>query len=124
MIFRTAQVKRLTDEVARSVVRALEAEYLKKPEAEANAANIGAVATFVAGTSHVPTIALRIGTLLLVKVTEAGQPSLVVTELTRQQLKLLEAEPELLTRPLHLLYRFGLESAANRLPPSLEQEPS
>lgn len=91
--------KRLT-----KVERAVQANYLDKPQAEANAHQAGAVSSLVNALKEVPDACIQVGSLLMVKTTGADGKSMVLARtLTAEELKLLEENQPMLRCPDRIL---------------------
>lgn len=87
---------------------ALEAQYLHKPQAEANLASGQAAAELIAALRETPHAAIQIGTLLIIKTTSAeGKSGIFVRTLSATELALIEANPGLLTAPHDILKMLG-----------------
>jgi hypothetical protein len=91
--------KRLT-----KVERAIQTNYLDKPQAEANEHQADAVSSLVNALKEVPDACIQVGSLLMVKTTSADGKSMVVARtLTAQELKLLEENQPMLRCPDRIL---------------------
>jgi hypothetical protein len=86
---------------------ALTATYLNKPQAEANKLQAEAAANLIKSLNHVPNACIQVGTLLVVKRTANGTPSLLAITLTSAMLKHLEEHQSLLKQPDQILERLG-----------------
>ena len=102
LVLRTAGVF-TQDEVRKrldTAERAVEVKLLNKPQAEANNLQAAGAASLIDALTKVPNACIQVGTLLLVKETDAADKSaLVVRTLTQEELKRLEEEPPMLRRP-------------------------
>jgi len=83
---------------------AVELRYLDKPQAEANKATGEAAAQLITALNNTNAAVIQIGTLLIIKVTNAaGQPTLFVRTLSQAELEIVETHPEMLTAPAEVL---------------------
>jgi hypothetical protein len=84
--------------------RAVEVKYLDKPQAEANSLQAGAAASLIGALNTVPNACIQVGTLLLVKATDAaGKSAVVARTLTQDELKRLEEHQSILKQPEAIL---------------------
>lgn len=92
---------------------ALEAQHLRKPQAEANLASGQAAAQLIEALSATPSAVIQIGTLLIIKTTTRdGRSAVVVRTLTPKQLAVLETKPWVGAFPEDVI-RFLNEDAAS-----------
>ena len=105
--FLRTQVLVTQDEVKKrleTAERAVEVNYLDKPQAEANSLQAAAAAGLINALASVPNACIQVGTLLFVKVTDGdGKSDVVVRTLTQEELKRLEARPLVLMQPETIL---------------------
>jgi hypothetical protein len=85
------------------VQRALELQALSKPQAEADGLQGHAVAALITALADVPTAAIHIGSLLILKVSREGVPQVVTITLSSSELAFLERNRNLLKSPNDLL---------------------
>jgi len=96
--------------------QALEANYLDKPQAEANHLQAGAAAQLITALGTTPNACVQVGSLLLVKATDqAGSCAVIARTLTPDELRRIEENQAILRRPEQILE--WLQGKANRLPP-------
>lgn len=89
---------------------ALQAQYLDRPQAEANRNQAEAAASVIGSLKEVPHACVQVGSLLIVKNTaEDGRSAVIARTLTRNELKSLEENQSMLGKPSDILR--WLESA-------------
>lgn len=89
---------------------AINKQTLEKPQSEIDLNQAKAIAELFKSLEHVPNAALRIGSLLVIKVTESGEGKVLAVTLTPTHLDLLSKCPELLYKPQDLLLTLTSES--------------
>ena len=96
-----------SEEVAdrlRKAEKALELKYLDQPQAGLTSEQVSAAAQFIAALEHVHEAAAQIGSLIILKHTDAdGRNCIVTRSLTLRELRVLELRPYLLQKPSDLL---------------------
>lgn len=85
------------------VERALQLQYVHKPQSEVTLASGSAAAQLIAALEHTPQAVIQIGTLLLIKMTVDSAGSIYVRTLSEKELALLSAHPDLFASPARLL---------------------
>ena len=94
---------------------------LNKTSAETTAALAGAAAELIMSLEHVDEAAIRLGTILVVKVTESGVPRVIVTEISMSLRHKLQEHPQFLRDPKAVM-RFIEEKEVETLTPPVRQE--
>ncbi len=94
-----------------AIEKALKANYLDKPQAEANKLQAAATAELISSLNQTANACIQVGTLLLVKITKPdGQCAVAARTLTSAELKHLEENQAILKQPeiaLELLQGFS-----------------
>ena len=83
--------------------KAIELASIEKMQSEVNKNNAEAAAAFLNSVKDVPQAATRIGSLIILKIRIDGEPQVITTVLTTEQLIVIERQPSLMTRPDDLL---------------------
>jgi hypothetical protein len=83
--------------------RALELNYLDKPQSEANKNQAEAASCLIKSLENVPNACIQTGSLLLVKITVDGNASLMSKTLSINELRHLEENQSLLKNPNMIL---------------------
>jgi hypothetical protein len=105
------------DSLADRAERAAEVAALTKPEGEANLSNAEAIAKLVEATSAIPSFVILSGSVLVIKLTDDGGPTLVSKTLTATELRRLEDGDELLSSPSQALAFLQTLGSDKRLAP-------
>jgi len=83
--------------------KAIELASIEKLQSEVNKNNAEAAAAFLNSVKDVPQAATRIGSLIILKIRVDGEPQVITTVLTTEQLIVIEKDPVLMTRPEDVL---------------------
>lgn len=84
--------------------RAVEATYLDKPQAEANNLQAGAAASLIGALSTTDKACIQVGSLLVVKATDAdGKSAVIARTLTSEELREIEENQTILRDPQRIL---------------------
>jgi hypothetical protein len=83
--------------------RGIELQGLTKPQAEADAIQAQAVQNLIKSLENVPTAAMQVGSVLIIKKTDANGAAIAVRTLTQMELIHLENNQHLLSSPDNLL---------------------
>nr|WP_316348351.1 DEAD/DEAH box helicase family protein [Desulfuromonas acetoxidans] len=83
--------------------KAIELATIEKLQSEVNKNNAEAAAAFLNSVRDIPQIAVRMGSLVIIKVVIDGVPQAVATVLTTDQLIVVERDPAIMHRPEELL---------------------
>jgi hypothetical protein len=88
----------------RRVERAIELQYVDKPQADVDKALSEGAAELIRAFEKSNVAVAQLGSLLILKVPDqSGSPAVLVRTLTRRELTIIENNPELLTDPANLL---------------------
>ena len=88
----------------RKAERALQNEYLEKPQAEANQMQANAASSLIEALKDTPTACIQVGSLLLVKGPGPdGRPAIIARTLTTTELQALEENQAMLRQPEQVL---------------------
>ena len=85
------------------IERALDLQYIGKPQAEVTQATATAAAQLIAALDKSPQAAIQIGNLLILKVGKGQASCVIARTLSQREMALIEAAPELLGMPGNLL---------------------
>lgn len=95
------------------VERAVELQYIEKPQSDVDRALAAAAADLIKALDGTVAAAVQIGALLLVKVPDGqGRAGIFVRSLTQSELAILHEQPELLSSPSNLLQLLSERAAA------------
>lgn len=83
--------------------KAIELASIEILQSEVNKNNAEAAAAFLNSVKDIPQAATRIGSLIVLKVQVNGEPQVITTVLTTEQLLVVESNPLLMTKPEELL---------------------
>ena len=98
--------------------QAIEANYLDKPQAEANHLQAGAAAQLITALGTTPNACVQVGSLLLVKATDqTGACAVIARTLTRDELRRIEENQAILRQPEQIL-EWLQGRTHDRLPPA------
>ena len=101
---REALTKDEVVERLQKVERAIELQYVEKPQAEVDKALSQGAAELVKAFERVDVAVAQLGSLLILKApNNSGSSALLVRTLSRRELTIIENNPELLTDPANLL---------------------
>jgi len=83
--------------------KAIELATLEKIQSEVNKNNADAISAYLNSVKDIPQTAARIGSLVIIKILVDGQPQVISTVLTTEQLLVVEDNPTLMSNPEELL---------------------
>jgi DNA-directed RNA polymerase specialized sigma subunit len=102
---------------------ALKLKTITEKQSEIDKNQAEAVSNVIKANENVPNFAIRLGSLLIVKVTENGQtPYVVATNLSIEEMILLEKNPYLLRSPSDILDRLCLKGEQKQTKTAIEIE--
>jgi hypothetical protein len=101
----------------RQVEYAIQLAQISQRQAEADVKTAEAVNRILAGLADVPKACVRIGSLLIVKYSDATGPVVLTTQLSREEIAMFEKYPELQHHPEKIFDALALAVAGSRISP-------
>lgn len=97
------------------IEQAIEARHLRSHQAQADKEQSTAASILLDALSQTPDAVCQIGTLLIVKLTDDGKPSIISRTLGPDEIALVEEDPTILERPRTILKELSGEPASDSL---------